>query len=334
MISNKKYSNALNTFAKKCLKKNSDEKVQKGIRDLAQSRPSSWGEVKITQIAMLYLLNLAPELNTEFPLRTKSSIEIKNYSNTSITVYQERVITVPNDNGPAKRQILAGFSDISGHLITIQWGEIQNSGQTLILNAANDHLQGGGGVDGAINKKGGPIYVKNQQAVIGFSFDGDATARYPEKYIAGHAVCIDSGPEFKLNGTQGVILVAAPNLNENAQTDPTQQISTSKKKTPTVKQINELYSCYLNSLTLAGHFFTENPELEPTLGLVCLGSGVFGWETKTTRNVMKQALHDFYQQNPDSKLKATVYLYYYDPRTTEKDQDKFVNDFTKDWEME
>lgn len=326
--SNREYSNALETFARKCLVKTKDQDAKQQIRALAQfqPQPSSWREVETLQTKMLQLMNLAPQLNTDFPLRTESSIQITDYPDTNCTVYK-------TDHGSVEEQISVGFSDMSDHEITLQWGEVQNSGQNLILNAANYHLQGGGGIDGAINKKGGPIYVQNQRAVTNFTFNQNEPNCYSEGYKAGHAVCIDSGPEFKLNGTQGVILVAAPNLNKMGPTDPTQQVKTGIQA-PTDQQRNELYSCYLNSLILADHFFKENPELDPTLGLVCLGSGVFGWEQKTTRDIMKQALYNFYQKNSESKLKVTVYLYYDKNKITENDRTEFVNKFTEDWDVE
>ena len=87
----------------------------------------------------------------------------------------------------------------SGRKIVLREGDITGVAVDAIVNAANSALAGGGGVDGAIHRAGGPEIMRELDAirpVIGFCRTGQAVAtgagRLPAKYVF-HAV----GPIYR-----------------------------------------------------------------------------------------------------------------------------------------
>jgi O-acetyl-ADP-ribose deacetylase len=82
----------------------------------------------------------------------------------------------------------------SGKLLTLVIGDITRIPVDAIVNAANSALSGGGGVDGAIHRAGGPQIMQELEVIrteIGGCKTGDAVAtsagNLPAKYIF-HAV--------------------------------------------------------------------------------------------------------------------------------------------------
>lgn len=87
----------------------------------------------------------------------------------------------------------------TGRRVILQEGDITRVAVDAIVNAANSALAGGGGVDGAIHRAGGPEIMRELDAIrarIGHCPTGSAVAtgagRLPAKYVF-HAV----GPVYR-----------------------------------------------------------------------------------------------------------------------------------------
>ncbi len=70
---------------------------------------------------------------------------------------------------------------IAGQILELHQGDITQEEVDAIVNAANRHLAGGGGVDGAIHRRGGPAIM------------AETTAKYPEGCPTGSAVISAAG---------------------------------------------------------------------------------------------------------------------------------------------
>ncbi|HCB69161.1 MAG TPA: O-acetyl-ADP-ribose deacetylase [Persephonella sp.] len=77
---------------------------------------------------------------------------------------------------------------ISGKKLVIKKGDITEEDTEAIVNAANSSLMGGGGVDGAIHSKGGPVILEECKKI--------RETEYPEGLPTGKAV-ITSGGNLK-----------------------------------------------------------------------------------------------------------------------------------------
>jgi O-acetyl-ADP-ribose deacetylase len=71
--------------------------------------------------------------------------------------------------------------DIGKAVVELHLGDITDETTAAIVNAANSQLAGGGGVDGAIHRRGGPAIM------------AETDARYPEGCPTGSAVISGAG---------------------------------------------------------------------------------------------------------------------------------------------
>jgi O-acetyl-ADP-ribose deacetylase (regulator of RNase III) len=71
--------------------------------------------------------------------------------------------------------------EIQGQTLELHQGDITEQAVDAIVNAANSRLAGGGGVDGAIHRRGGPEIMR------------DTDRRYPEGCPTGSAVISTAG---------------------------------------------------------------------------------------------------------------------------------------------
>ncbi len=132
-----------------------------------------------------------------------------------------------------------------------------------IVNAANSSLMGGGGVDGAIHRAGGPAILeecKKIVAKIGRLPTGEAVittaGNMPSKYVI-HTV----GPVWH-GGTRG-----EPELLRN---------------------------CYINSLKIAKEHNLK------TVAFPSISTGVYGYPVDKAAKVAVKAVVDFVRENPDT----------------------------------
>lgn len=155
--------------------------------------------------------------------------------------------------------------------LTIRRQDIFHSGAQVIVNAANTHLGGGGGIDGAIYRHGGADYANAHHAL---------QQLYRAHYVQGHAAMIESGSLKQGHRIDNVIVVAGP------------QGSASPEKE------SELYSCYFNSLLLA------HSQRKTSLAFPSISTGIFGFPKDKAASVSLKAVSDFIQQYPDTPLKT------------------------------
>ena len=87
-------------------------------------------------------------------------------------------------------EVFMSTHTINGVMLVLTQGDIVKVPADAIVNAANSHLGGGGGVDGAIHRAGGPTIMQECRKIGGCS-TGSAVAtsagNLPSKYVF-HAV--------------------------------------------------------------------------------------------------------------------------------------------------
>ncbi len=137
-------------------------------------------------------------------------------------------------------------------------GDITRQRVAAVVNAANTSLLGGGGVDGAIHRAGGPDILAACQEL--------RRTRYPDGLPTGEAVLTTAGrlPAQHVIHTVGPVYDAA---GERAAA--------------------LLTACYHNSLSLAGqHRLT-------TLAFPAISTGVYGYPREAAAAVTSRAIADF-----------------------------------------
>lgn len=76
-------------------------------------------------------------------------------------------------------------TEIAGARLLLLRGDITEQDVDAVVNAANSSLLGGGGVDGAIHRRGGPVILDECRAI--------RRTRYPDGMAAGNAVSTKAG---------------------------------------------------------------------------------------------------------------------------------------------
>jgi O-acetyl-ADP-ribose deacetylase len=163
------------------------------------------------------------------------------------------------------------FQEVPTLNITIRKQNIFDSHAQVIINAANTHLGGGGGIDGLIHQKGGTQYKEAHQ---------DLQKVYNSQYISGHAAMIESGLLKKDFDIDHVIVVAGPQGETSLQKE------------------NELYSCYYNSLVLA------EDQKKTSIAFPSISTGIFGFSKERAASISLKAIYDFMTNYPNTTLKT------------------------------
>lgn len=142
--------------------------------------------------------------------------------------------------------------------VTVVVGDITRQDTEAIVNAANSSLLGGGGVDGAIHRAGGPEILEECREI--------RRTRFPEGLPTGEAVVTTGG---KLRALY-VIHTVGPVYGEHRG-----------------KEAELLADCYHNSLTLA---------VEKNLTSVAfpaISTGVFGYPPAEAAEVSSKTIENF-----------------------------------------
>jgi O-acetyl-ADP-ribose deacetylase len=125
--------------------------------------------------------------------------------------------------------------------IELVQGDITEQAVDAIVNAANSSLLGGGGVDGAIHRKGGPAILEECRAL--------RSSRYADGLPAGDAVATTAGNL----AAQWVIHTVGPVYD------------------PGRDQSATLRSCYARSLAVADELGAA------TVAFPLVSAGAYGW---------------------------------------------------------
>jgi O-acetyl-ADP-ribose deacetylase len=154
-------------------------------------------------------------------------------------------------------------------------GDITAQDVTAIVNAANSTLLGGGGVDGAIHRAGGPRILEECRQI--------RETAYPQGLPAGEAV-ITTGGNLP---AQYVIHTVGPIYGRNAE-----------------RESELLAACYQNSLRLARQYAVTS------IAFPSISTGAYGYPKPEAAAVSSRAIRDFLAT--DSQIRE-VRLVFFQP---------------------
>ncbi len=161
--------------------------------------------------------------------------------------------------------------------ITIRPQDMFESNAQVLVNAANDHLGGGTGIDGAIHQKGGFAYAEAHKD-LKRTYGGNDMK--PASYPLGHAAMIKSGDLTNIK-VDNVIVIAGP---QGPSTDAEKE--------------GQLYSCYYNSLLLAA---SQNKQ---SIAFPAISTGVFKFPKDRAAAISLRAINNFMDKHPNTSLKT------------------------------
>lgn len=157
--------------------------------------------------------------------------------------------------------------------IVIKTGDITREAVDAIVNAANASLLGGGGVDGAIHRAGGPEILAECRRI--------RATLYPNGLPTGEAV-ITAGGRL---AAKHVIHTVGPIYGQHGGTEP-----------------RLLAACYENSIALAAqHGLT-------TLAFPAISTGAYGYPKDAAREVAIAAVERALAANPGIREVRLVFF--------------------------
>lgn len=142
--------------------------------------------------------------------------------------------------------------------VVVMVGDITKEDAQAVVNAANSSLMGGGGVDGAIHRAGGPEVLKECKEI--------RRARYPDGLPTGEAVMTTAGKM----AAKHVIHTVGPVYGKGGK-----------------EKAEQLASCYRNCLRLA---VTEGLK---TIAFPAISTGVYGYPWDEAARVSSAAIENF-----------------------------------------
>jgi O-acetyl-ADP-ribose deacetylase len=166
-----------------------------------------------------------------------------------------------------------------GGRVTVRVGDITRQNVDVIVNAANSSLLGGGGVDGAIHRVGGPAILEACRTLRSTS--------HREGLAAGSAV---STPAGELAARE-VIHTVGPIRRGSERPDA-----------------NTLAACYRNTLELAA---TNGAK---SVAFPAIATGVYGYPPEDAARVVSRTIEKFLETNTQI---TDVRLIFYTQRDAE-----------------
>jgi O-acetyl-ADP-ribose deacetylase (regulator of RNase III) len=160
--------------------------------------------------------------------------------------------------------------------VTIVVGDITKQDVEAIVNAANSSLLGGGGVDGAIHRAGGPAILEECREL--------RRTRFPQGLPTGESVVTTGG---KLPALY-VIHTVGPIYGEHGG-----------------KEAELLANCYNNSLTLA---VEKNVT---SVAFPSIATGVYGYPRAEAAKVSSETIENFLSR--DMQLKEVRLVFFQAP---------------------
>lgn len=142
--------------------------------------------------------------------------------------------------------------------VRIRVGDITAEAVDAVVNAANSTLLGGGGVDGAIHRAGGPAILAECREL--------RRTQYPEGLPTGEAV-LTTGGQLP---ARFVIHTVGPIYGEDGG-----------------REAELLAACYRNSLALAAAHALE------TIAFPAISTGVYGYPREEAAQVSSAAIEQF-----------------------------------------
>ena len=140
--------------------------------------------------------------------------------------------------------------------ITLVQGDITEQQVDAVVNAANSSLLGGGGVDGAIHRHGGPAILAECQEL--------RASRYPDGLPTGQAVATTAGdlPARWVIHTVGPVYAKSEDRSEL------------------------LASCYRESLRVADELGAQ------TVAFPAISAGIYGWPLDDAARIALTTVHE------------------------------------------
>jgi O-acetyl-ADP-ribose deacetylase (regulator of RNase III) len=146
--------------------------------------------------------------------------------------------------------------------VLVKVGDITKENVDAIVNAANGTLMGGGGVDGAIHRAGGPEILKECKKI--------RRVQYPDGLPTGQAVITTAGRM----PAKYVIHTVGPVYGPGGK-----------------DKVELLSACYRNSLTLAIGSGLK------TIAFPAISTGIYGYPLHEAAQVSSQAIQQFLSSN-------------------------------------
>lgn len=156
--------------------------------------------------------------------------------------------------------------------IFVKTGDITKENSDAIVNAANSSLMGGGGVDGAIHRKGGPEILKECKNII--------RTQFPDGLPTGKAVITTAG----LMPSNYVIHTVGPiwSLSKNPE--------------------KLLSDAYLNSLKCAKKNHCKS------VTFPAISTGVYGFPKELAAQISSKTVIDFFKNNDE--IEQVIFIFF------------------------